>query len=253
MAGLNVIITGASSGIGRALVIEASAQGAHVGVTARRAELLETLVQEVRANGGIIEAEVADVTMRENLHAAIANLVQKLGPVDMLIANAGVGIASGANPMNVDGVETMMRVNYLGAMWSIEAVLPEMLKRGRGRIAAVSSLAAYKGMPGSAGYCASKAAISSYCESLRIELRSRGISVTTVCPGFIRSPMTDRNKFPMPFLMDPDVAAKRILRAINRGTKVYNFPWMMTRMMRLTYWLPDWIMARVATKPNFPE
>ncbi len=237
--GKTILITGASSGIGQALAKELAGQGAKVGAIARRAELLEKLAGEIRSNGGTIETALADVANREELHAAIQQLLAKLGPVDLLIANAGVGVYSGADPLNVPGVELMMRVNYLGVVYAFEAVLPGMLARGSGHLAAVSSLAAYKGLPGSAGYCASKAAVSLYCEGLRIELAPRGVAVTTICPGFVRSEMTAKNVQPMPFMLDAEAAAKRIANALKKRTKVYNFPWIMYRLMRSTRFMPD--------------
>jgi short-subunit dehydrogenase len=234
-----VLITGASSGIGQALAKELAGQGAKVGAIARRTELLEKLASEIRATGGTIETALADVASREQLHAAIHQLRQKLGPVDLLIANAGVAEYSGADPINIPGVEAMMKVNYFGVVYAFEAVLPDMLARKSGHLAAVSSLAAYKGLPGSAGYCASKAAVSSYCEGLRIELAPRGVAVTTICPGFIRTEMTAKNVQPMPFMMDADEAAKRIANALRKRTKVYNFPWIMYRLMRATRFMPD--------------
>jgi short-subunit dehydrogenase len=144
----------------------------------------------------------------------------------------------------------MVRVNLLGVIYSIEAVLPEMLHRGRGHLAAVSSLAAYKGLPGESAYCASKAAVNTYLEGLRIQLRGKGVAVTTICPGFIKTPMTDVNNFKMPWLMQADKAARKIVRALRRRRKVYNFPWQTTLLMKLTRWLPDWVLARGMRKYN---
>lgn len=237
--GKTVLITGASSGIGQALAKELAAQGAKVGAIARRAELLDKLGGEIRGSGGTIETAPADVADRVQLHSAIQQLKQKLGPVDLLIANAGVSDYSGADPINIPGVEQMMRVNYLGVVYAFEAVLPDMLARKSGHLAALSSLAAYKGLPGSAGYCASKAAVSIYCEGLRIELGPRGVAMTTICPGFVRSEMTAKNVHPMPFMMDADAAAKRIVNALRKRAKVYNFPWIMYRLMRATRFMPD--------------
>jgi len=251
--GKTVLITGASSGIGSSLAKELAAQGAKVGVIARRGELLDKLASEIQALGGIIESSSADVGDREQLHSAIRQLAYKLGPVDLLIANAGIADYTGADPMNVSSVEAMMRVNYFGAVYAFEAVLPAMLERGTGHLAAVSSLAAYKGLPGSAGYCASKAAVSSYCEGLRIELAPRGVAVTTICPGFIRTEMTAKNVQPMPFMLEPDAAAKRIVRALGKRAKVYNFPWIMYRLMRATRFMPDrMIRKRLMGGPNKP-
>ena len=108
----------------------------------------------------------------------------------------------------------------------------------------MSSLAAYKGLPGEAAYCASKSAVNTFLEGLRIHLRGKGVAVTTVCPGFVRTPMTAVNEFAMPFVMEPDEAARRIVRALRRRVKVFNFPWPMALFMKLTRWFPDWLMAR---------
>ncbi|HJT76463.1 MAG TPA: SDR family NAD(P)-dependent oxidoreductase, partial [Gemmataceae bacterium] len=166
-------------------------------------------------------------------------------PIDLLVANAGVGAPTLLDPMNIGDVEKQFRINTLGVVYAIEAVLPDMLARRRGHLAAVSSLAAYKGLPGESGYCSSKAAVNTYLEGLRIQLRDRGVTVTTVCPGFVRTPMTAVNDFKMPFLLEADEAARRIVRALGRRRKVYNFPWQTTLLMKLLAWLPDWAVARL--------
>jgi short-subunit dehydrogenase len=238
------VITGASSGIGWELAKALAARGSAVGLLARRRDKLEALAGEIIAAGGRAAVAVANVAERRETVSAIHQLRDQLGPVDLLIANSGVGLPTGLEPMNMDQVDNMIRVNYLGVVYAIEAVLPDMLKRGRGHLSAVSSLASYKGMPGESGYCSSKAAVNTYMEGLRIQLRNRGVAVTTICPGFIRTPMTDVNPFKMPFLMNADRAAQLILRALERKKKVYNFPWQTTLLMKLTRWLPDWVVAR---------
>jgi short-subunit dehydrogenase len=237
------IITGASSGIGWELAKLLAARHCKVGVLARRRERLEALVNDIKAAGGQGAFVAADVANREQTLAAIAELRNQLGPVDLLVANSGVGASTELDPPNGAVVDNMIRVNLLGVVYAIEAVLPEMLQRRSGHIAAVSSLAAYKGLPGEAGYCASKAAVNTYLESLRIQLRRRGITVTTICPGFIRTPMTAEHDWPMPWLMNADEAARRIVRALERKKKVFNFPWQTTRLMKATRWLPDWVIA----------
>lgn len=238
------IVTGASSGIGWELANVLAAQRCAVGCVARRKDRLDALVQEIHAVGGKAACAIADVADRAQTVAAIHALRDQLGPIDLLIANSGVGMPTLLEPMNIDDVETMFKVNTLGVVYSIEAVLPDMLARGKGHLAAVSSMAAYLGMPGESGYCASKAAVNSYMEGLRIQLRSRGIHVTTICPGFIETPMTAVNTFKMPWLMKADRAAQLIVRALERKKKVYNFPWQMSLLMKLTAWLPDWVIAR---------
>lgn len=244
------VITGASSGIGWALAKELAAQKCRVGLVARRRDKLDELANEIRQAGGSAAVAEADVADRPRLLAAVQAVRAELGPVDLLVANAGVGAPTLLEPMNTAQIESMFRVNVLGVVYAIEAVLPEMLQRGQGHLAAVSSLAAYKGLPGESAYCASKAAVNSYLEGLRIHLRGRKIAVTTICPGFIKTPMTDVNKFKMPWLMGPEEAARRIARALRRRVKVYNFPWQTTLLMKLTRWVPDWLLARVFSDYN---
>jgi short-subunit dehydrogenase len=238
-----VVITGASSGIGWALAKELAGHWAKVGLIARRQDKLEALAAEIHDAGKIAAVAVADVAEREQIHRAIAEVRGQLGPIDVLIANAGVGAPTHLNPLNIEQVERMLRVNLFGVVYSIEAVLPEMISRGRGHLSAVSSLAAYKGLPGESAYCASKAAVNTYLEGLRVQLRAHKIAVTTICPGFVKTPMTDVNDFKMPFLVDADTAARRIVRALGRRQKVYNFPLRTTLLMKFTRWLPDWALA----------
>jgi len=236
------VVTGASSGIGWALARELAAQKCRVGLVARRVDKLEALAAEIRAAGGSVALAGADVAERAQTLAAIADLRRQLGPIDLLVANAGVGAPTHLHPFNVEQVERMFRVNLFGVIYAIEAVLPEMLERKRGHLAAVSSLAAYKGLPGESAYCASKSAVNTYLEGLRVQLRPYRIAVTTICPGFVKTPMTEVFDFKMPFVMDADRAARRMVKALRRRRKIYNFPWPTTMLMRLTRWLPDWVM-----------
>jgi short-subunit dehydrogenase len=249
-AGQVVVVTGASSGIGWALAKALAAAGARVGLIARRHEALERLAAEIGQAGGTATVAPADVGERQAVVAAIGEVATRFGPVDLLVANAGVGAPTRLEAFNVSEMEIMFRVNTLGVIYAIEAVLPEMLRRGRGHLAAVSSLAAYKGLPGEAAYCASKAAVNIFMEGLRIQLRGKGVAVTTICPGFVHTPMTSVNDFSMPFVMGADEAARRIVRALGRRVKVFNFPWQTTLMMKMTRWLPDWLMARTMASYN---
>ena len=251
------VITGASSGIGWALARTLAAEGCKVGLVARRREQLAELAAEIEKSGGTAAFAVADVSERRQTIAAIHEVAARLGPVDLLVANAGVGAPTTIEPFNVGDVEKMFRVNVLGVVYSLEAVLPQMLERRSGHLAAVSSLAAYKGLPGESAYTASKAAVNVFMDGLRVQLRSKGIAVTTICPGFVQTPMTEPNQFKMPYLMSADDAAKRIVRALKRKRKVYNFPWQLALLMRLSRWAPDWLLDRMMhtynENPPFPK
>ncbi len=251
------IITGASSGIGRALARALAAEGCKVGLVARRQEQLAELADQIEKLGGTAVFAGADVTERSQIVAAIHEMASRLGPIDLLLANAGVGAPTTVEPFNVGDIEKMFRVNVLGVVYSLEAVLPQMLQRRRGHLAAISSLAAYKGLPGESGYTSSKAAVNVFMDGLRVQLRSKGIAVTTICPGFVKTPMTEVNEFKMPWLLTAEEAARRILRALKQRRKVYNFPWQMALFMKCSRWAPDWLLERMMStyndKPPFPK
>ncbi len=238
-------ITGASSGIGEALALELAGRGCHVGLLARRQDRLEQVAREVEKMGARAVIAPCDVSDRRQVREAIDRVRQELGPIDLLIANAGVGDPVKATKFDVDRVELLYRVNVLGAIYAIGAVLPEMLDRRFGHIVGISSLAGYRGFPYSSTYCATKAALRVQLEGLRVELRPFGIYVTTVSPGFIRTPMTAKNKFYMPFLMDADVAARKIANAIARKRRTFDFPWQMALFVRLLRLLPPFAYDRL--------
>jgi short-subunit dehydrogenase len=236
------LITGASSGIGWELALALARDGFQVGLVARSADKLAELQQVIEASGGRAAIAVADVSQREQMFTAAEKIRADLGPIDLLVANAGISQPEELEPFPLEVIERTMQVNFMGVVHAIAAVLPEMLARRQGHLAAVSSLASYRGFPGFASYCASKAAINAYLEGLRVQLHDRGISVTTICPGFVRTPIIDVNTFPMPFVLEPNEAARRITRALRRRRKIFNFPWPMTRLIKFSRRLPDsWI------------
>ncbi len=248
MAGSNpvVIVTGASSGIGRATARALAATGHRLGLIARRRDLLDSLANEIRSRGGTAHVAPADVGDRAALHAAISEIAEALGPVDVLVANAGFGMPTRLDPLNIADVETTFRVNVLGVVYAIEAVLPGMLRRKSDHLVAISSLAAYKGLPGESAYCASKSAVNAYMEGLRIELRNRGVRVTTVCPGFVDTAMNDMDAAAKPFLMTAEAAASRIARVVTRRRSgVVRFPRPMAWLTDLIARLPDGVVARL--------
>ena len=249
--GQKVIITGASTGIGRAIAIELAKGGAQLGLIARREELLLELVNEIQTLGGKAFYRVADISERKETLIGISELVNCMGGIDILIANAGVGAPTTIQPFNVETQEKMIKVNLLGVIYCIEAILQTMLASEKGQIVAISSLAGFKGLPGESGYTASKAGLNTFMEGMRIQLRPKNIFVSTICPGFIKTPMTEvNNEEDMPWLMDAETAAKIIIKAIQRTTKVLRFPWQTSLLMRITGWLPDWLIERAMKKYN---
>lgn len=242
------MITGASSGIGRGLTIVLAARGAKVGLVARRAEVLADTVIEIESKGGKALALPADVQDDKTLKAAADRLRQHFGPIDVLIANAGIGTTTDAAELQPSGVAPVININVIGAANSALAVIPEMIARGQGHLVVISSLAAYRGLPKSAAYCASKAAVSAFFESLRLDLEPKGIDVTIIHPGFIKTPLTAGRDAKMPFLMELDAAVEKIVWAIEKRKKSYAFPWQLASLVRLGMVMPnsmyDWISRR---------
>ena len=251
-----VLITGASSGIGRGLAVNLAARGAKLGLVARRKELLDEIVKEIGANkannGGGQASNVvaipADVQNPESMRAAAQQLVSEFEKIDVLIANAGIGGNNDAANFDAAKLANVINVNVLGAANSVAAVIPEMVKRGSGQLVVISSLAAYRGLPKSAAYCASKAAVSAMFESLRLDLKPHGIDVTIIHPGFIKTPLTAGRQAKLPWLQELETAVKKILTAIEKRKKSYAFPWQLATIVRAGLIMPnamyDWISRR---------
>jgi short-subunit dehydrogenase len=232
------LVTGASSGIGRATALELARRGVAVGLIARRGDLLEEVAAEVRGRGAQAAVGVADVSRRDSLAQAIERCSRELGPVDLLVANAGISESTGHDPVDVEVVEYVHRVNFLGTVYSVSEVLPSMLARERGWILGVSSLTAFRGLPSTGAYSASKAAMSNFLESLRLDLRGTGVGVTVAHPGYVRTPLTDRSRHPRPFIMEADRAVGRMLRAVERGRGDVTFPGPLSWLVQLAQIIP---------------
>ena len=243
-----VMITGASSGIGKGLAVELSTRGAKLGLVARRQNLLDEIVDAIRLRGAKAFAVAADVRDADAMKAAADRIRVELGPIDVLIANAGIGTTSHISQLDPHHVANVISINVLGAANSVAAVVPQMVERGQGQLVAISSLAAYRGLPKSAAYCASKAAMSAYFESVRIDLRGTGVGVTIIHPGFIKTPLTAGRDAKMPYLMELDEAIPKIVSAIEKGKKSIAFPWQLASVVRAGMFMPafmyDWIAAR---------
>jgi short-subunit dehydrogenase len=241
---VRIFITGASSGIGAALARHYGKRGATLGLLARR----ESELREVgRSTGSAFEAYPCDVLDLAGVKAAAAHFIAAHGLPDIVIANAGIsyGTLTGA----VEDVRTfadILSVNVMGMVHAFHPFVDGMCARGAGKLVGIASVAGYRGLPGAGGYSASKAAAISYLESLRVELHGRGVRVITVCPGYIATPMTERNPFSMPFLIQADHAADLIARVIDAGRSYAVIPWQMAIVARLLRLVPNSIFDRLA-------
>lgn len=242
-----MLLTGASSGIGRGLAVHLARRGARLGLVARRASVLDEVIREIKDAGGKAEAIIADVQDADALQVGARRLAEVFGPIDMLIANAGVGTTTHASKLEPGEVSNTLQINVVGAANSVAAVLPGMLSKGSGHLVAIASLAAYRGVAKSGAYCASKAALSALFESLRIDLRGTGVDVSIIYPGFIKTPLTAGRKR-MPYLMELDDAVEKMIKAIERRKRSYSFPWQLATIVRAGLIMPpamyDWIAAR---------
>jgi short-subunit dehydrogenase len=248
--GARVWLTGASSGIGEALVAPLVRRGARVAMTARRTDLLTAIAAKHAGGRESVLVVPADVTNRAAVAAAATQVASEWGGIDLAIFNAGGSIGGPQSairnpPFAADDYTETMALNYSSVVYGIEAVLPGMLARGSGHIAAVASLAGYRPSTVAVPYSASKAAVIHLMEGLRLEVESRGITVTVVNPGFVRTPLTARNTFKMPFLVEVDDAAERIVRGLERRKNEILFPAPLALTVKLLRMLPNGLYAHV--------
>ena len=247
-----VFITGASSGIGAALARHYAARGAVLGLVARRRDALAALVASLPGEHAIYIVDVADGPA---LQAAAADFVARIGLPDVVIANAGVSVGTLTEEADdLPAFERVMRTNVLGMVATFQPFAAPMRARGSGRLVGIASVAGIRGLPGAGAYSASKAAAIAYLESLRVELHGSGVRVVTIAPGYIETPMTAVNRYPMPFMLPVDEAARRFVRAIDAGTTYTVIPWQMGVVARLLRLLPnevfDRVFARAGRKPR---
>lgn len=221
-----ILITGASSGIGAALAFHYAAPDVALFLSGRNQERLEHVARRCRDAGAEVETRIIDVTDRAGM-AAWIEATDEAVPLDLVIANAGISGGTGGtkNGESAEQVRRIFDINVTGVFNTIDPVLPRMIARGRGQIALMSSLASFSGWPGAPAYSASKAAVRIYGEALHTALRSRGVCVNVICPGFIETPMTAVNDYAMPFVMSDVRAAEIIAQGLRRNKIRISFPW----------------------------
>lgn len=247
-----VLITGATSGIGRSLALTYARAGRHLLLTGRSAERLDAVAGQCRERGATVETAALDVTNAPALRRQLLDWDDKT-PVDLVIANAGISGGTGGGGESTEQADAIMATNVQGVLNTIHPLMPRMTARRRGHLALMGSMAGFRAMPGAPAYSASKAAVRFYGEALRPLLARDGVGVSVICPGFIETPMTDVNNFAMPFLMSAERAAEIIRKGIGRNCGRIAFPFPMHLLMWFLSVLPpfmtDWILVRAPKKP----
>lgn len=245
-------MTGASSGLGFALAQHYLERGAKVAAIARRADLLQSLSEQFP---GQVYCYPVDVCEAAAMQAMAQDFMARAGVPDIVIANAGVSVGTLTEyAEDLDAFRQVMDVNVLGMVKTFQPFLFAMKEAGRGTLVGVASVAGFRGLPGAGAYSASKAAAISFLESLRVELCGSGVKVVTLCPGYIKTPMTAVNPYPMPFILEADDAARRMARAIDRQAAYAVIPWQMALVGRVLKLLPRWLYDRLfARAPHKPR
>ena len=245
-----VWITGASTGIGRAVALKLARRGIIVAASARSPDALAALAAE-HANIKVYPLDVAD---RAAQAATIAAIERELGPIDLAILCAGVWLPGSSESFDAAKIEQAMTVNYMASVYALETLLPAMRGRGRGHIAFVASVAGYIGLPQAIAYAPTKAALINLAECLKSDVARFGIDVSVINPGFVNTPMTKSNTFPMPFLMKVDDAADAIVNGLERKRFEIAFPWQLVTLLKLARRLPYswffWLISRGGVQPK---
>ncbi|HTN93957.1 MAG TPA: SDR family oxidoreductase [Gallionella sp.] len=248
----HIVISGASSGLGLALARHYLERGATIAALARRGELLQALSAEFP---GRVYCYTLDVRDSSALQQAAQDFVARAGVPDVVIANAGVSVGTlTEHAEDIADFQQVMDINVVGMVKTFQPFVDAMRARRQGTLVGIASVAGFRGLPGAGAYSASKAAAISYLESLRVELHGSGVKVVTICPGYIKTPMTSSNPYSMPFLLEADDAARRMARAIGRQTSFAVIPWQMGliggMLKRLPNWLYDGLFAQAPRKPR---
>ena len=238
-------ITGASSGIGKALAIKFAENGWIVAASARRENLLKEL-QNINQN---IYSYPLDVTDIEKCKSTAKSIIDNLNGIDICVFGTGMHDPKSEKQFNLDKIREIMEVNYFGTMNSINSIYNYFSEKKNGQISIISSVAGYRGLPAAGAYCASKAALTSFTESLNFEMKMKNVRVSLISPGFIKTPMTDQNDFPMPMIKSPEFAANEIYKGLTekKGFEIH-FPKAFTFIMKFLQILPNGLYFKLVSK-----
>ncbi len=237
----NILLTGASTGIGYALAKRLAAEGANLALAARSKDVLDKLANELSSKDNIVKAYHCDVTDKNSINECVRNVSSDFGTIDVAILNSGVSLRSHSSQTKSDIAENIFNVNTLSIHHFTEALLPVFKNNKQSFLVGVTSLADVRGFPGSGLYSASKAAASTLLECMRIELKKLNIKVLIVKPGFVKTPMTDKNEFFMPFMLTADKAAGAIVKGIKREKKIISFPFPIVWSTKILKIMPNWL------------
>ncbi|MEE9315472.1 MAG: SDR family NAD(P)-dependent oxidoreductase [Rhizobiaceae bacterium] len=237
----HVWITGGSSGLGEHTARLLAAEGCHVSISARSKDKLEAIASSSKN----ISAHVADVTDLSKTKKLVAELEKKFGPIDLCIFNAGVGFKETLNEFDAEIFRKTFDINVQGVVNAFDAILPRMIERKQGHISWVASVAGYGGLPGGVSYGASKAALIHMAETAKMGLDDKGIDFSVINPGFVRTAMTAPNKHPMPFLMEVEDAAEKIVKGLKAKKYEIAFPWQLVWVLKIVNHLPRWLYIKV--------
>jgi len=240
LTGKNVVITGASSGIGKTLALQFAKEGCSLVLLARRIEELEIVAHEVSKYHVIVKIYKCDVSNKDEVERVFTHIKKFFNSIDILVLNAGVSFRTDSRKDESEKAVQTFAVNVLGLIYCAAQVIPDFIHSKKGMIVGVSSLAESRGFPRSGFYCASKAAASTYLESLRVELRKYNVKVLTVKPGFVKTPMTDKNEFDMPFIIPVEKAVQIIVDGIKKEKKIIQFTFGAVLGVKILKLLPNW-------------
>jgi len=248
LRGKNVVITGASSGIGKMLALQLAKEGCSLALLARRIDELEIIGREASQQNVLVKVYQCDVSNKDEVEKVFSQIKKSFGTMDLLVLNAGVGFRTDMRKDESAKAVQTFAINVLGMVYCISQALPDFIQAKKGMIVGVSSLAESRGFPRSGFYCASKAAASIYLESLRVELKRYNIKVLTVKPGFVKTPMTDKNEFKMPFIIPVEKAVRIIIAGIKKEKKIIQFTFGAVVGIKILKMLPNWLFDLISQR-----